>query len=131
MASGKHTRTWVDTDGGTPVSYEKTVTGELGIKLTRTIAAGVTDLAITCPIDFSALESLFVGTNQDLLIETNNAASGSADDSWDLKANQAIDWQTGDVMANPLTADVTVIFVTNSGASDADLELRTTVDATP
>ncbi len=126
----KHTRTWIQS-GLTPLDYEKAVTFGGGVNVSEVIPAGSVDLAVTCAIDVSAMNSLFIGTDQDITIETNNAASGSADDILVVPANQPVDWMENDVHAKPLTVDTTIIYVTNAGDTDANLEIRAGQDATP
>lgn len=127
--TGKHKRS-ITRGNDDPVFLEKTITEGAENNLSIVVADGVTDEAHEWHCDFSAMTSLFVSSDQDVLIETNNSASGSADDSWELKANQPIDWMEDDVMACPLTADVTMLYITNASGAAATIEIRELEDST-
>ncbi len=128
----KHNRAW-NQKGLAPVFGEKEVTVSGVVLISEALADGLVDRIITCAIDYSAMQSLFVSSDQDITIELNNPGGGSAaaDETWDLLADQPIDWQEGDVMDAPLSADVTVIYVTNASGSTANLEIRVGQDPTP
>ena len=128
----KHARAWNQVNKE-PVRAEKEQTVGSVLLVSEAITDEVVDKIVTCAIDYSALKSLFVSSDQDITIELKNpgGSSAAADETWVLKANQPIDWQTGDVMDAPLSADVTVIYVTNASGSTANLEIRVGQDPTP
>ncbi len=128
----KHNRAWNQV-GLEPIIGEKELTVGGVVLVSEAIADGAVDQIVTLAIDYSALQSLFISSDQDITIEVNNpgGSSGSPDQTWVLKANQPIDWQTDDVMDAPLAADVTAIYVTNASGSIANLEIRAGQDATP
>ena len=79
----------------------------------------------------TALKSLWISSDQDLMIETN---SGSApDDTIHVIGGNPIWWDAarGAEDPAPLTADVTQIFVTNAGSTAAVLRILGLQDATP
>jgi len=115
---------------GAQLSKEVSVSGGLSIDLSEEIAGEVTDSEVVLGIDFSALQFIALESDQDLTLETN---SGSApDDTISLKANNPLIWEAdASYFANPLTADVTSLFVTNAGSTAANLRILALVDPTP
>ena len=108
-------------------TVSKTASGEAN--LSETIPADSTDLELVIAIDFSALKMLLIVSNKALTLETN---SGSVpDDTITLVADEPLVWWTGSPHSNPLTADVTSIFVTEGASDEAILDIRTLQDATP
>lgn len=126
----RHSRGW-SKSGSVPLNYDKEIESGGAPTVSEAIPNGSNDLAVTLAVDFSSMIGIFVASDQDILIETNNAASGSADDIWDLKANQPLDWMENDVHDKPVTADITVIYVTNNSGEIANLEIRVLQDVTP
>ena len=127
-----HVRTQLEA-GQTPVTYEHDVSFTRKSDVSESIPDGSTDMIVLWNVDISALVSLIIGSDQDLTIETNNpgGASAAPDDTLALKADQAVDWCEDDVMTCPITADVTILYVTNASGSTATLEIRAGMDATP
>lgn len=128
--SHRHERS-VTPNSATPVTKQASATGGSEKNISETIPASSTDLLVAWTCDITALVALFIASDQDLLIETNESASGDAADILNLVANKAIDWMEDDVMDHPFSEDVTVLYVTNSGDDDAQLEIRALEDATP
>ncbi len=116
--------------GGVILSQTVESSGTSEVNIDEAVADSSTDLEITFLIDQSAMTSLYIESDQDILIETN---SGSAPtDSLTLVANEPITWTTNSVHSNQITADVTAnIFITNSSGSTANLKIRALQDATP
>lgn len=92
-----------------------------------TIGAGLTDKQVACTIDLSQLKALYLESDQDVTIETNQAGGSSAapDDVLTLSANVPKLWTISDGLdLCPLTADVDTLFVSNAGGEDAKLKIR-------
>ena len=88
-----------------------------------------TDLEVAITIDADQIKSLYIVSDQAVTLETN---SGSApDDTFSLVANKPLQWTTGDYHSNPITADVTSIFLTNSSGEAATVKVRLLQDSTP
>lgn len=103
-------------------------TGTSAVMIDETIAAAVSDDAVVCPIDVSALKTLFMVSDIDCTVETNDGAA--PDDTIALKAGVPLVWDsTSAYFANPLTADVTVIYVT--AAAQVRIRVFALLDATP
>lgn len=106
---------------------EKEASGEIAIE--EAIPANQTDYAINIAIDVSALQSLYIFSDQDLTIQTNDGTT--PDDTIAVNGGVPIwyDESNDSIFPNPLTADVTVIYVTNTTA--ATLRIFALYDATP
>lgn len=109
-------------------TVESTGTGEVNVD--ESIPDSSTDLEITFTIDQSAMVSLYIESDQNLTIETNDGTTPT--DTITLVANEPIIWTTNSVHSNPITADVTAnIFITQSSGSTAILKIRALQDVTP
>jgi len=126
------TRSWKRSDGS-PVNYEKTVTSDTDTDHSQAYADGTVDQLIDIAIDFSRTKGLFIGSDQDVTLETNNpgGASGTPDQTFNLKANCPIEWTEDDVATNPITVDITAIYITNDSGETANVEIHNLYDATP
>lgn len=128
----KLSRSW-SRSGADPLTYEKEVTADSESNYSGSLADGTSDEAVNLAIDVSELKCLFIASDQDITIETNQpgGGSGAADDTLAVKANQAVAWSENDVHSCPLTADVTILYITNASGSTANVEIRVLQDATP
>ena len=130
MAISHELRLQVTRPGRTPDSQTITITGGHEIGIEEAIANAETDLEITFSVDKSALQYVWIHSDQDITIETNDGAA--PDDTITLKANKPEIWYADCPHTSPFdSADVTSIFVTNSSGSTANLEIYGIVDPTP
>ena len=126
----KHTSTISLEQGGVILSQSVEMTGTGEVNVDESIPNDSTDLEITFLIDQSAMVSLYIESDQNILIETNSG--GAPTDSITIVANEPIIWTTNSVHSNPITADVTAnIFVTKGSGSPANLKIRALQDVTP
>jgi len=125
-----HTITHIYQVSGETLTADKTYSASNRTDVVgETIAGNTTDRQISVAIDVSAVKSFFLLSDQAVTVETN---SGSApDDTITLKAGVPYVWNTDSYNSFLLTADVTALFVTNSGEQTATLQLRCIQDATP
>ena len=100
----------------------------VGPIFTETVANSITDKRFGCPIDQSQVQALLISSTGALTIKTNSSTSPTQ--TITLVANQPVIWKTGEGSC-PITADVTDIYVTNSGASAITLNLIVGYDNTP
>jgi len=128
----KVTRSW-SSSGSATVNYAHEVTAGLEVNLSEAIDDGETDYDLAATIDYDNLKSFFMGSDQDVTVETNNpgGASGAATQTFTLLANQPLVWCTGDADSCPVTADITALYITNGSGSTANFELRALVDPSP
>jgi hypothetical protein len=124
----KLTRSW-SKSGATPVSAEIEKTGGSEANISESIPDSSSDLEVNWTCDYTALELLYITSDQDITIETNDGTY--PDDTLTINANQAVSWADGDEFDCPLTADVTALFVTNASGLAAQLEIRSLTDPTP
>ena len=103
-----------------------TITGSSEANVDETLAIG-TNVQVNLAIDVSALKSLYIKASTACTIKTNS--SGSPDDTLVLTAGQVISWHNLMSADNPLTVDVTKIYVTN--AAQCALKIYALQDATP
>lgn len=122
-----YTETW--SGAGRSVQAEKSFTAASQTSLKETIADGLSDIQHFIAIDISTLKSIFIKSDRDIKLDTNNAAPGV--DTINIKANVPYTWNTDKVDALKLTADVTSIFVENLSGALATLEIEVLQDPTP
>lgn len=124
------TRAWGN--GADRIEDGETVTTGLQVVLSLSgddaVPEDTTDKLVACVLDVSQIKAFFMKCDRDILIETN---SGSAPgNSISLKAGKAVIWSLNCGLANPLTVDVTALYLTLAAGEDANLELRFAVDPT-
>lgn len=115
--------------GNESISKQITITADGEANLEVAVADESADLAINVAIDYSALKLLYIVSDQDLTVETNDGSS--PDDTLTLLAGIPIVWFEGCGFTNPLSADVTALYATNASGADATLTVKTLQDATP
>lgn len=86
-----------------------------------------TDTLANIAIDVSVLKVLFLLSDVDVTIQTNDGATPG--DTINLSAGVPLAWFTGCGFSNPLTVDVTKIYLTAVAAGT--LQMRVLQDATP
>ena len=107
----------------------ETLTGSGESRISESIADSASDLEITFTLDQSAMQSFYMVSDQAITVETNNGAAPT--DTFTLAANIPLVWTVGGGSINPVTADITALFITNSSGSAANLEIRALTDSTP
>jgi len=116
-------------DGNDSLSRKVIVAADGEANLEIAVADESTDLAANIGIDVSALKFLYIVSDQDLTVETNDGTS--PDDTLTLSAGKPIVWYDGCGYSNPLGTDVTALYLTNASGADATLYVKTLQDATP
>ena len=115
--------------GNNSLTSRKEFIGEAEKNVSVSVADSSTDFQIELALDVSELKSFILDSDQDITVETN---SGSApDDTFTVKADNPLVWNTDSPAANPFSADVTDFYITNSSGSAATVNIRSLVDATP
>lgn len=125
MATHTITVSWSRAGEAVSNSVATTASGEVTID--EDIAANQTNFQINCAIDVSALKSLMIVADEACTVETNNGTT--PDDTLTLLADTPLFWYTGCGHDNPLTVDVTALYVTNTTA--CNLQVYALQDATP
>ena len=111
-----------------PLTHSKTfsLTGSSWSTVQESLIIG-TDTLITVGVDISEVVFFRIHSTTAATIETNSGSA--ADDTINLIAGVAYEWQTTDYDPLLLTADVTKIYVTNAAATVITIEVLQ--DATP
>jgi hypothetical protein len=118
-------------NGNRSLTSTKTYSGTSELSIDEDIADSQTDFEIICAIDISAIQNIYIKSDQDVTLETNNG--GTPDDTIDLKANvpYIFNAQLDAYFTNLLTTDVTAIYITNASGAAANLQIECLTDATP
>lgn len=123
----KHTwKKSVSTDlGGSLFSGSTTYEASAEENFSVTVDAGDT-LEIDLAIDVSQIVSFAIYPTKDITLKTNDLSSPTQTIAIDEKI--ALGWNTDDNGANPLTADITKLFLVNAGLVDADVKASFLLD---
>lgn len=105
----------------------KTVSGN--VSLEETFPTGTTNGAMTIAFPATGLKMLCICSDKDVTVKTNS--SGSPQETWNLKANQAFLWVENNPGSVPVAGAITAMYVTNSSGADATVKVIAGWDATP
>lgn len=128
-----HTHTRGINAAGRSVTKRIEVQAESEIFLNPTIASGAANSLHALVIDVSQLKSLFIVSDQDIVLETNSGSSPI--NVITLTANKPFSWATGDgdlldTAGDAITTDITALYATNAGDDDAVLQFFALLDPT-
>lgn len=122
-------RLQVTSTSGAVVSTDDSFEGSAVANVSESIDAEQTNKAVVWACDYSALKALLVKVSAACVIKTNSTSD--PDDTFTFSAAGSIVWHNkmpAEVVC-PLTADVTVLYVTNTPA--VTIEIQSIADATP
>lgn len=122
MSAFTHTVSTAWSNGSKSISKTVSLDGDTETNLDVIVPDGTTDQAETVSIDVSELLSVFIVSNVDVTLETNDGTT--PDDTIPLKAGIPYLWQSGGYFTNLLTADVTAFYFTNASGQQARIQLR-------
>lgn len=118
-------------DGSNTIQSTEDVSADNMLEADVTVPASTTNQAIsTLPItDRTKLQSLYILSSQAVTIKTNS--TGSPDDTFTMTAGAAKEWTSAGSFSasNPLSANVTTWYVTNSGSAQARVRIRAGVNS--
>ncbi len=118
--TGKVTLTY--SDGSPAVTGSVTQTADAIMDRTELLVAGQTDLTVDFDCVYTRVKELFLLSSQDTTVKTN---SSTGTDTISLKATVPFWWSSASGVANPLSADITILYLTNgSGTLPAQCEIR-------
>lgn len=103
--------------------------GSSATEVSESVPTASTDAGIVIAIDVSAVKAFYIVSSAAITVETNDGSS--PDDTLNLLAGQPYVWHTGSYDSFLLTADVTVLYITNASGATANIEIRVLQDATP
>jgi len=104
--------------GGNVVADTRTIIGSNEFNELITIGAGLTAEIDCGSLAFAKMTSLFLTSDVAVNVFTN-AADGTGGQVIALAAKVAYGWNNKEPTTNPITANITKIFVTNPGATTA------------
>lgn len=120
---------WVG-PSGRQITAANNYSGGAQASVSESIPDSSTDLQVTFALDVSAIKSIYIKSDQNITLETNNGST--PDDTLTLLAGVPYIWHTDSYFTNLLTTDITTdIFITNSSGSAALLEIEVVTDPTP
>jgi hypothetical protein len=125
-----HTLTLSWARNGETISQTVTIEADSERNTNVTVPNATTDLRVNIAIDVSELKLLYIHSDQAVTIETN-AVDATGGNTLTIAANKPLVWFVGCGMTNPLTADVTDMYITNAGGTSANVKIRTLIDETP
>jgi hypothetical protein len=125
MPTHKMTRTWQRGAEKITATEEITVEGEHAVD--ASLAASTNDIAFALAVDVSQMKTLYLYSTTDTTVETNSSSSPA--NSISLQGGVPYLWTSTSGIANPLTTDVTSLFLSNGEASIASFSLRIGYDA--
>jgi hypothetical protein len=88
-----------------------------------------TDQEVAFVLDVSEIEAIYMVSDQDLTVETNNGSSPV--DTISLVAGVPYVWTAKSYHTCLLTTDVTALFLTNNSGAEATFKLEVVYDSTP
>lgn len=108
-------------DGDQKADVRKDKTGSGRQDWEGTIAPSTTNQLIARAFTMASMAELFIYASAALTIKTNSTSSPGQ--TITLGAGESLFWTGGGTAVNPITVDVTALYVTNaSGSASADLQ---------
>jgi hypothetical protein len=129
MAFTHTIRTTFSSTGGASVQGAVATVADAEDNRDITVPPATTDMPVALTLAFAQLKSLFMLSDKDVSFQTNNAAVPI--DTINLKANVPYQWVSAGGVTNPITTNITSVFLTNAGATAATVQIRIAVDSTP
>lgn len=116
--------------GNTVLNVRVSQTAGLELHLSETVPMTANNMLIgPLSLDRSRLKSLVLICDQPVLVKTNS--STTPDDTFTLPADIPLIWVEGMFHEQPLTEDVTALYVTSQGEAAGTLRLFALQDPTP
>lgn len=124
-----HTITQKVTSGGNTVTADNSYSGGAQVSLDESIPDSSTDLLVVVALDVSKIQSIYILSDQDMTLETNDGTTPA--DTINLLAGKPYIWHIGSYFTNLLATDVTAFYMTNASGSSAQLKMEAVLDPTP
>jgi hypothetical protein len=102
---------------GQPAAIPVSVAPGDAIERDVNVPASTTNKEVPLAFDLTGMLGLVIWADGDLTVKTND--SGSPDDTLAFKAGRPLVWLKDTPAANPFTADVTTLFLTNASSTTA------------
>lgn len=115
-------------DDGTVLSGTESISADGSTTLDVTVAGSTTNEAHAFSLDKTKLQSWYLVSSQNVTIKTNS--TGSPGNTWNLIANVPFVWSASAAyFSNPVSANITTLYITNSGTTSARVRLRAGVNS--
>jgi hypothetical protein len=106
-----------------------TIEAEEELAIEIAVPGTTTNQQILIAFTIAALKSLFISADAALTLKTNS--SGSPANTFTLDSDSGVDWDNQSQLANPITTNVTTMYVTNAGSDPVNLNIYALIDPTP
>lgn len=113
------------------VTASNAYTNNNEINIDEVITDSTSNHQIDVAIDLTDVKSMVLSCDKDVTVYTNDASGGSPDDTIALAAGVPIVWTIGNVESIPLSVDLTALYVTNAGDTDARFKAAFLLDSSP
>jgi len=119
------------TGSGTVSLPTETITGDQEINTEVVVPAGTTDMQVDIDFPHANIVAVVMKSDKAITVETN-ATNASGGNTVTLAANKARFWRSGvdPVAAKPFTSNVTTMYLTNSGGTEASFVMYMVLDQT-
>lgn len=101
----------------------KTFNGNRNDSIVGTIAAGTSDVHYVIAFPYATLQLLVMQASGGALVVKTNAIDATGGNTVDLVDKRPTIYEVGGPVANPLTHDVTGVWLSNVGAAPVDFEI--------
>lgn len=115
--------------GGVTITQGESIEAGAANVIDESIPNGSTDLQVNLQCDISKAYVIAFICDQAVTLKTNS--SSTPDDTIALAAGVMWKWVSTQGAANPLSADITALFVTNASGSPGQLKAIVGLDPTP
>lgn len=92
------------------------------------LSGNATNVLVAMGIDVSQLQAIYISSDYDCTLKTNS--SGSPDQTLNIAGGKPFMWVTGSGITNPLTTDVTSLYLSNGSANSNTVKIRVSIDST-
>lgn len=121
-----HQNNW--STGGRSIDNSKQYSSGSLVSVDESISDSETDKDVDIAFDLTQVKSLYMSSDQDMLVEGNDGAGAAG--SVNLKANVPYIWTTDSYDAIKFSVDITSLFCTNASGSAAQFKVEVLVDPT-
>lgn len=107
----------------------ETITADAEEVRELTIPAATTNQQVIIAFTTGALKSIMIKADGACTVKTNSTSV--PDDTFSLDADTAVLWNNAMSAANPITANVTTIYITTPAGDPVEVDIYALVDSTP
>lgn len=112
-----------DSGSGAVLSLSSGYSYPVEVKVDDAVPNGSTSLAVAVAWTNAKAKVIYLSSDQNVTVVTNNSAGGAGTDTISLVAGVPLLWRVDGYLANPFTHDVTTTFWTNSSGNVANIDI--------